>query len=213
MGDSMMDMNMYYKDLFQIINSMVYTDVNNINMEGQYTLEKCLDYINILNEEHGKIIVVGNGGSAAIASHTAIDYLKNGGIHTVTFNEASLVTCFGNDYGYEYVFAKPIEKVTGKNDILIAISSSGKSKNILNAVESFSKLGKRVITLSGFKKTNPLRKMGHINIYVSSMEFGFVELAHQIFLHMILDIYNKRKSDNDEKKLKKESKTLSVPLS
>ena len=136
-----------------------------------------------------KIIFIGNGGSAAIASHQAIDYWKNGEIPAVAFNDASMLTCLGNDYGYEYVFEKPINMFANKGDILISISSSGKSKNIINAVKAAKKKELFVITMSGFSKLNPLRSHGDLNFYVSSNVYGHVEITHLVFCHTILDAY------------------------
>ena len=134
-----------------------------------------------------KIMFVGNGGSAGIAGHLAIDFAKNGGVRSLTFNDASSLTCLGNDLGYDQVFAKQVEMQAFDGDVLIAISSSGQSKNILNAADTGRKKGCEVITLSGFTPDNLLRKRGDVNFYVGSGVYGFVETAHQGILHAILD--------------------------
>ncbi len=138
-------------------------------------------------KKNKKIIFIGNGGSAAIASHQAIDYWKNGKIKAMSFNESSLLTCISNDLGYESVFSSPLEAFSDAEDVLVAISSSGQSKNILNAVESARKLSLNVVTLSGFDDTNPLRKGGMINFYVPLHNYGIVEVTHLSLLHAILD--------------------------
>ena len=135
-----------------------------------------------------KVIFVGNGGSASIASHMYTDFIKNLNIPALVFNDGSLLTCLSNDLGYERVFSTPIEVLAGKGDIIFAISSSGKSKNILNAVSSAKKKGCFVIGLSGFSPRNPLRKMGNINFYAPSLSYGAVEIAHLALCHMIVDI-------------------------
>ena len=89
----------------------------------------------------GKVLFIGNGGSAAISSHMAVDFWKNGGIKAMAFNDSSLLTCIGNDYGYPYVFEKPVEMFAGPKDTLVAISSSGKSENILRGVKAAKKKG------------------------------------------------------------------------
>lgn len=134
-----------------------------------------------------KLMFVGNGGSAGIAGHMAIDFAKNGGVRSVTFNDASSLTCLGNDLGYDQVFAKQVEMQALPGDILIAISSSGESKNILAAAEKAKAMGCTCISLSGFGPANRLRAMGDINFYVASGVYGFVETAHQAVLHAILD--------------------------
>jgi D-sedoheptulose 7-phosphate isomerase len=133
------------------------------------------------------VMFVGNGGSAGIAGHLAIDFAKNGGVRAVTFNDPSSLTCLGNDLGYDQVFAKQVEMQAIAGDVLIAISSSGGSKNILNAAHVAAKLKCEVVTLSGFSAGNELRKLGDVNFFVDSAVYGFVETAHQAILHAILD--------------------------
>ena len=135
-----------------------------------------------------KIMIIGNGGSAGIASHTAIDFSKNASLRTLAFNDSSALTCLGNDFGYEHVFAKQIEFHGRPGDVLIAISSSGRSPNILNAVAAARAAKIAVLTFSGFKPDNPLRGSGDLNFYVPAAEYGFVEIAHQTLLHAMLDL-------------------------
>jgi len=135
-----------------------------------------------------KLIFIGNGGSAGIASHLAIDFSKNGGIRALAFNDASALTCLGNDLGYDNVFAKQLEFHARPGDLLIAISSSGRSANIINAVQTARNCACKVATFSGFSEQNGLRKTGDINFYVRAKEYGFVEVAHLALCHAILDI-------------------------
>jgi D-sedoheptulose 7-phosphate isomerase len=135
-----------------------------------------------------KIIFVGNGGSAGIASHLAIDFSKNGGLRSLAFNDVSALTCLGNDLGYENVFAKQLDFHARPGDLLIAISSSGRSPNILNAVKAARTHDCRVVTFSGFTEGNDLRKSGDVNFYIKSQEYGFVEVAHLALCHAVLDI-------------------------
>ncbi|OGH60920.1 MAG: hypothetical protein A3G34_11725 [Candidatus Lindowbacteria bacterium RIFCSPLOWO2_12_FULL_62_27] len=134
-----------------------------------------------------KVIFIGNGGSAAISAHMAIDYWKNGGFPAVTFNEPSLMTCVANDYGFEHLFSEPIKRFAAAGDPLVAISSSGKSRNVINGVEAGRAKKCRVITLSGFDESNPLRALGDLNFYVKSRSYGVVEVAHLTLLHSILE--------------------------
>jgi D-sedoheptulose 7-phosphate isomerase len=134
-----------------------------------------------------KLIFVGNGGSAAIASHMATDYSKNGGVRALALNDSSMLTCLGNDLGYDRVFAKQVELYARKGDLVIAISSSGRSPNILNAVDAALAAGCTVATLSGFTPDNPLRRRGEWNFYVASDRYGFVEIGHLTICHAVLD--------------------------
>jgi D-sedoheptulose 7-phosphate isomerase len=134
-----------------------------------------------------KLIFIGNGGSAAVASHMATDYSKNGSIRAVALNDSSMLTCLGNDLGYDKVFAKQVELYGQSGDLVIAISSSGRSVNILNAVKAARAAKCAVITLSGFTTDNPLRGLGDINFYIASDRYGFVEIGHLTICHAILD--------------------------
>ena len=136
---------------------------------------------------NGKVIIIGNGGSAAIASHISIDLTKAANIRSINFNEASLITCFANDYGYEHWAEKAIEFYADKNDLIILISSSGQSKNIINAATKTRELGLNLVTLSGFKKSNPLRGLGDINLWIDSGHYNTVETVHQTWLLSIVD--------------------------
>lgn len=139
------------------------------------------------HEAGEKLIFVGNGGSAAIASHMATDYSKNGGVRALALNDSSMLTCLGNDLGYERVFAKQVELYARRGDLVIAISSSGRSANILNAVDAALAAGCTVSTLSGFTPDNPLRRKGEWNFYVASDRYGFVEIGHLTICHAVLD--------------------------
>jgi D-sedoheptulose 7-phosphate isomerase len=134
-----------------------------------------------------KIMFIGNGASAAIASHQALDYWKNGGMRATAFNDLALLTAVSNDHGYPEVFERPIDMFGDPGDVLIAISSSGGSENILRGVAAGVRRGCRVITFSGHRPDNPLRARGELNFYVPSMEYGHVEVAHLALSHVLLD--------------------------
>ncbi|MCW5770137.1 MAG: SIS domain-containing protein [Rhodospirillaceae bacterium] len=136
-----------------------------------------------------RLMFVGNGGSASICSHMAADYSKNGGLRSIAFNDSSVLTCLGNDLGYENVFAAQIEWHAQAGDLLVAISSSGRSPNILKAVGAARAAQCKVVTFSGFADDNPLRTMGDINIYIRSQEYSFVEVGHLTLIHAILDLH------------------------
>ncbi|MEZ4826137.1 MAG: SIS domain-containing protein [Bacteroidia bacterium] len=139
-------------------------------------------------QAHRKIMIIGNGGSAGVASHLAVDFWKNGGVRAITFNDAPVLTCIANDYSYDEVFSIPIEQFAEKGDIAICISSSGSSVNILKGAQAALQSGATVITCSGFKPDNTLRSLGHLNFYVPSFSYGFVETLHQFIIHSILDV-------------------------
>ena len=150
-------------------------------------LKKAAAMIWTVHQSGNKIIVVGNGGSAAMASHVAVDFTKAAGMRAINFNEADLITCFANDYGYEHWVAKALEAYADPRDLAILISSSGKSSNILNGAGKAKKMGMSVITVSGFLSDNPLRKLGEVNLWVSSSEYNIVEMTHHVWLVAIID--------------------------
>lgn len=135
-----------------------------------------------------KVLFAGNGGSAAMASHCSVDLTKTAGIRAVNFNEAGLITCFANDYGYEEWLAKAVASYGDRGDVLVLISSSGRSANMLRAAETAQELGITVITLSGFDADNPLRRCGSINLWVDSHAYNVVEMTHHVWLLAIVDM-------------------------
>ena len=150
------------------------------------------------HERGNKVMFVGNGGSAAIASHMATDLSKNGGIRSMAFNDASAITCFSNDYDYDQVFSRQISLHAASGDVLVAISSSGNSANILNAVAAAKECDCTAITMSGFGSDNRLRARGDYNVYVPSEEYGFVEITHHCLCHAITDLSMGWGSDTEE---------------
>ena len=140
-------------------------------------------------KDNGKIIICGNGGSAAIASHVSVDLTKNANIRAINFNEADLITCFANDYGYERWVEKAVDFYADQKDVLILISSSGKSKNMLNACKAAkNKNLSKIITFTGHNKDNPLSQLGHVNFWIDSKAYNFVENTHQVWLLTIVDL-------------------------
>jgi len=134
-----------------------------------------------------KLILVGNGGSAGIASHMALDFWKNAHVKATAFNDSSLLTAMGNDVGFDNIFAKPISMFSEPGDVVLCISSSGSSPNILRAAEAAREKDCHVITLSGFSPENPLRSLGDLNFYVPAYSYGFAESIHQVIVHAMLD--------------------------
>jgi len=143
-------------------------------------LHRLCDMLNA-SRDH-KIIIAGNGGSAAISSHVSVDLVKMLGIRAQTFSDSDLITCFANDYGYKNWLAEAIAAYGDVGDTAILISSSGQSQNIINAANMAKQSGMDVVTLSGFKPDNPLRQLGDLNLYCQSDNYNCVENVHQIWL-------------------------------
>lgn len=174
--------------LVDLLGAVAATDLQGRELVIDDAVERSVKLVESLRKSKGKCIMIGNGGSAAIASHISVDLWKNGGVRAVAFNDASLLTCIANDCGYQNVFGKPVEMFADEGDILVAISSSGKSENILNGVRMARSRRCRAVTLSGFDGGNPLRSLGEINFYVPSHSYGHVEICHLALCHAIVDL-------------------------
>ena len=140
------------------------------------------------SRKNKKVIICGNGGSSATASHATIDLTKNAKIRAINFNEYDLITCFSNDFGYEKWVQKSLEYYADKNDLLILISCSGNSKNLVNANKKAISMGLRTATLTGCNKSNKLNKFkNEVNIWINSKSYNYIEIIHHIILLMIAD--------------------------
>lgn len=172
------------------------SDVSGNALELEQGMQTVMGYLQDGLKNKASLYIIGNGGSAAVASHAQIDFLNVANLRAKVLHEPSVMTCMANDYGYENAYARLLETMLNSGDLLIAISSSGKSKNICQAVEKAKTYGAKVITLSGFKKDNPLRKLGHFNYWLDSTDYGFVEVGHQFILHNLSDrfMFTKRGS-------------------
>lgn len=159
--------------------SKLIHEINTNDLEKSATL--------ISKIKKNKIILIGNGGSASICSHMATDFSKVHKIRAISFSSDSFLTCFSNDYGYENWCKKALEIFCDKNDLVILISSSGNSDNIVLAAKHCKKHKIKFITMSGFNKNNKLNKFGNINFWVNSRSYNYIEMTHHIILTSICD--------------------------
>ena len=149
--------------------------------------QQTINYVTQYGLQKARVFFIGNGGSAAVASHMATDFAKNGGFATFGPGDVSMMSCYGNDYGFESVYSEIIERHGQLGDVLFAISSSGMSENILRAVDVAKDKRINVITLYGLGEGNFLRTKGQVNFYVPSNQYGTVEISHLAIIHSILD--------------------------
>lgn len=141
-----------------------------------------------------KLIFAGNGASASIANHASLDFTKQGKIKSVNFNESAFITAFANDFGYENWLSKCIEIHGNKNDLLILISCSGNSKNLIKAQQKAKKKKINVISLTGCKKNNKLNSSKNIcKIWINSNKYNVIEIIHHTILLSIIDRLMKKK--------------------
>ncbi len=143
--------------------------------------------LEIVHKNGGKTMAMGNGASASIASHISTDLSKGAGIRTVNFNDANLITALSNDYGYENWMAKAVEIYGDSGDIVILVSSSGSSKNVIKAAGVAKRMDMKIVTFSGIKVDNPLKQCGDINLWVDSKAYNIIENMHMIWLTAVCD--------------------------
>jgi D-sedoheptulose 7-phosphate isomerase len=137
-----------------------------------------------------KVLIFGNGGSAATASHFSVDLTKNAKIRSINFNESDLITCLANDYGHDNWVKKAIEFYIDKDDLVILISTSGNSQNVINAAKFLKQKKFSFFSLSGMKKNNLLNKISKPNncIWVNNMSYNQIEIIHHLILLLTIDI-------------------------
>ena len=179
------------------------TDFSSLIKPDKDIISKLIQVRNIFlgtSKKKGKILIFGNGGSAAIASHVSVDLTKNAKIRTVNFNESDLITCFSNDYGYERWVEKAIDFYADKNDLVVLISSSGKSKNMINACKAAKRKKIKAISLTGHTKNNPLSKATDLSLWINSKAYNFIENTHQIWLLTICDLIIGKREYPEKKK-------------
>ena len=180
---------MDYKSFFSHYTDSISELLKNVDTN---LINASVNLIANTKKNKNKIYIVGNGGSSSIASHVSVDFTKVAKINCSTFNNANLITCFANDYKYENWVVEAIKAYSLEQDLFILISSSGTSKNIVNAAQYCKQKRINLITLSGFKKNNPLSQSGNINFHVESEEYNFIEMTHHIILLSIVDIFTKK---------------------
>lgn len=177
----------YFTALSDLLRSVQATDNRGVLLPLDEGAKRAVNLILSARAESGKVMLIGNGGSAAIASHMHNDLCKAANVRALVFSEPPLLTALSNDDGYGSVFERPVELWAMPGDVLLAISSSGRSENILRAVRKSTERRCEVITLSGFDADNPLRRMGVINFYVPSRVYGHVEVVHSALAHYLTD--------------------------
>ena len=183
----------YLNKLVECLHSIrMYGFEGIVSDDYEQGMQKLIDLFSRAKIEGKRVFFIGNGGSAAIASHMTADFMKNGGMKTYSLYDNSVTTCMGNDYGYEYVFSRPLELLANENDILTAISSSGNSQNIVNAIQAAQRKNMNVITFTGFKKENRISSMGIYNVHVPVEHYGMVESIHNLILQQIVDVILER---------------------
>ena len=173
------------------LQGMVVTDRQGAELSAQDGVARWVAMTRAMYDRDGTLYIIGNGGSAGMASHMAADACKNGHLRALAFNDVAMITATGNDISYEQVFSLPLERLARPGDLLVTISSSGDSPNIVRALEARLALGVQAVTLSGKRPDNRSRTLGDLNFYVPLSRYGWAESAHQVILHYWFDQYQK----------------------
>ena len=180
-ADKMTD-NHFLKDYYERYRKAIFeTDVVSELLETKELLLK-------VQKNKNKVMFAGNGASATIASHAALDFTKQAKVTGQCFNEDALITAFANDFGYENWVSEAINHYGKEGDVAVLISSSGSSKNIVNAAKTAKSNGITVVTFSGFGDDNDLKSSGDINFWVESKAYNIIEHVHSIWLHTVVDM-------------------------
>jgi len=156
--------------------------------EVMETIGRFSDLARKIRDGRRKMMFAGNGASASIAEHGAVDFTKQGGVRGVTFHDPNLMTCFANDFGYDHWVAKAIEHHGDAGDAVVLISTSGESPSVVNAARTARKLGMPVVTFTGREEGNTLRQLGEINFWVPSHAYNVVENLHAVWLTATIDL-------------------------
>ena len=171
----------YFADFSQILTTFLNAP------ENEAKLSATIKHLEATRQTGKKIYLLGNGGSSAIAEHMAIDLTKNAGLKALTISGTPMLTTYANDYGYEKVFSQPLERFGDKGDVVLAISSSGNSQNIVEACRVAKQKEMTLVTFTGFSRDNRVAGLGDINIWLDTKAFGYVEILHNLLIHYIND--------------------------
>lgn len=179
----------YVIQLSKCLDALVVTDKEGQTIDTEEGMERWYALTETLHNNNNTMYFAGNGASAMMASHMAADASKNGGFRALAFNDQALMTAVSNDISYEQSFAMPLKRFANKNDVLVTISSSGNSPNVIYAIKVAMEMEMFVVTLSGMKPDNKSRQIGDLNFYVPAETYGLAECSHQSILHCWLDVY------------------------
>lgn len=177
----------FFSRVHQLLNAANATDSDGQSLSIDVAANAAVELLRAVADQGNKVMLVGNGGSAAIAAHLEMDLGNRARIPARCFNSAPALTALANDHGYDAAYERLVATHAQRGDLLVAISSSGQSQNILRAVNAAVDAGCSVLTLSGFQPDNPLRAHGDLNFYIDSSHYGEVEVAHELIAHHLAD--------------------------
>jgi len=178
----------YVERLSCLLGEVSFQDADDLELQPDQGFELWCELTRQVRDQRRTVYLIGNGASASLASHMGADLAKNAHVHTQVFTDLALVTAVSNDMGYECVFTEPLRRMASRGDMLVAISSSGRSPNVLSAANVAREMGLIVVTLTGADPENPLRACGDLNAYVPAPTYGQAETCHGALLHHWMDM-------------------------
>ena len=186
-------MNQYYcnymEECYIALEKLEVSTAKDGDISSEEGINRWIEMTEKTKKADKTIYFIGNGASAMMAGHMSADATKNGGLKCLFLSETALLTAVSNDIAYSDVFSFPLQRFAVEGDMLIAISSSGNSENIIRAIETAKEKRMKIVTLTGLNKGNHVRKLGDINLYIPGKTYGIVEICHQALLHCWLDKY------------------------
>lgn len=182
-------LDIYLNTFKSVIKSLVVTDSKGTEIKLEEAVRLLKTKFEKLKTTERTIYLVGNGGSNGIVSHASVDLLNTCKIKAVPLTDASNITCFANDYGYENVFSSQLSTFLSQDDLLVAVSSSGNSKNIINCVNVAKEKNTYAVSFTGFSPSNILRSSSNLNFWIDSNDYGMVEIGHAFLLHYLTDSF------------------------
>jgi len=185
----------YVKDSTDFLNNLSVRDEQGNELPVDDGFAQWVEITLAAKKSRNVVYLVGNGASASMASHFAADLAKNGRMHTQTLTDSGILTAIGNDISFDDVFSFPLSIRGNEGDVLITISSSGNSPNVVKAIAMAKSVGMKVITVSGLKEDNASRKSGHLNFYLPATTYGYVEATHGVLLHHWMDFMELHKEN------------------
>ena len=183
----MTDWKTHNTNLFNLMNQLTVMDDKHKEVDQNQGFSRWVAETVRIRDNGNRVYFIGNGASASMSSHFSADLFKNGRVLTEVFTDLSLMTAYANDIAFDRVFAEPLKLKMKPGDMLVAISSSGNSPNVLRGAETAQQMGGFVVTLSAMKEENSLRKHGNLNFYVPAQTYGNAETCHSAILHYWLD--------------------------
>ena len=184
-NDKMIDEILEQSSSLILESSKLNTQIN----ESSKLIQKCF-------KNSRKVILFGNGGSAADAQHVAAEFIgrfqkKRSSLPAIALTtDSSIITSIGNDFFFETIFSRQCEGLVNKGDVVIAISTSGNSKNILNGIKAAKKCGGIIIGLLG-NKGGIIKKNTDLSIIVDSSSTPRIQEVHRVILHIICELVEK----------------------